>query len=309
MSKFILVTGGAGFIGSFVVDELIKQGNKVLVIDNLSTGKLENINSNATFYCGSILDRSFLNKIFAQHDICNVIHLAAIINQGTHQEDCYSDIEVSLLGTINLLDLSVKYGITRFIFSSSVSVYGRALDLPVHENTNLIPINSYGWAKVAAENYVKYYSSQYGLVCQILRYGNIYGPRQPKNGEVGVVGVFTDQILNNRPLTLYGDGSQQRDFLYVEDCAKMTIETLNINGSHILNISSGVPISILEIIRAFSEIADRELIIHKKPFTSDEVGRFYASMDAYKSLTLISTNTSLKTGLENTLNYFTRKVS
>ena len=304
MTKSVLVTGGAGFIGSHIVDSLLLGGRKVVVIDNLSTGCEENLNLAATFYCGSITNKEYLKKIFVQHNIDLVIHGAAIINEGTHSEIPNLDVAVSIEGTLNLLDLSVKHKVERFIYVSSVSVYGRPTLLPAKEESALAPINSYGIAKLSAEEYVKYFWTKYGLPYHILRYGNIYGPRQPRIGEVGVISVFTQRVVNRLPLIIYGDGSQMRDFLYVDDCVEMTLAMSKLSGNHIVNIASGFGVSVNGIFDCFSFLSEFPVVRCFEPFSQDEVGKFYSSIESYKKLSGLQPGVKLMEGIRKTLTHF-----
>ena len=194
-----LITGGAGFVGSHLVDDLIVQNQNVIIIDDLSTGFEYNINEKAIFYKLSLSKFKKVESIIRKHKIDFVIHQAAKINLNVKLEDPLLDIQSSVLNTINLLKCSVKFKIKKFIYASSVAVYGRTKEIPVDENSKLRPVYSYGIAKKCSEDYIRYYNNEYGLNYTILRYSNIYGPRQPIFGEVGLIAIYVDNIKKISP--------------------------------------------------------------------------------------------------------------
>ena len=304
LDQFILVAGGAGFIGSHLVDRLILLGNKVIVVDDLSTGVRNQVNKEALFYCGKIENQLLLEKIFSQHKISTVYHLAAVINEGIDSECSLIDANVSAVGTINLLDFSIRFQVVKFIFVSSVSVYGVPKEIPVTESAKLSPINSYGISKLFAEKYVQYYGDKYGLPYHILRYGNIYGPRQPKIGEVGVISIFTQRAINGQKFKIYGDGRQRRDFLYVEDCVNMTIEMSRVSGNNIVNIASGKSTSIIELVNIFIEFFEGNVSVNFLPKTKDEIGEFVCSCNVFYEIFPDYQSVELRDGIRKTINYF-----
>ena len=219
----ILVTGGAGFIGSHVVDELIQKGHKVVVIDDFSSGKKENLNRKAKFYKLDICDPK-IAKVFKKEKFDAVFHLAAQISAAHSMTHPLFDAKVNVLGTINLIENAFKYGVKKFIYTSSGGVlYGNAKKLPTPENSSLNPICPYGVSKLTAENYLRYYHKNFNLDFIGLRYGNVYGPRQDGKGEAGVVAIFIENFLAKKPCIVYGDGNQTRDYVYVKDVAKANV--------------------------------------------------------------------------------------
>ena len=221
-----LVTGGAGFIGSNLVDELIKDGHEVVVVDNLSTGKKENINPKAEFHNIDICDLHIkgLCSMFEGVDV--VFHLAALARVQPSIDDPIKYHNVNVNGTLNLLKACVDYGVNRFVFSSSSSVYGdvEEKDLPTSEDAELNPMSPYALHKLIGEQYCKLFSKLYDLETVSLRYFNVYGERQPTEGAYCLVmGVFAQQRLNGEPMTIRGDGEQRRDFTYVGDVVDANI--------------------------------------------------------------------------------------
>lgn len=246
----ILVTGGAGFIGSHIVDKLIDEGHEVVVMDNLSSGFIENINKKAKFYNRDIRDN--LNDIFEKEKIDIVYHLAAQIDVRKSVENPVEDANISLIGGLNLLENCRKYKIKKIIFSSTGGAMYKEEDMPASEENREEPICPYGIVKLSLEKYIKFYSL-YGIDYAILRYSNVYGPRQNSKGEAGVIAIFIDKILKGEKILVNGDGLQTRDYVYVGDVAKANILAMNLKG--IFNVSTCIEKSLLDII----EILKRHL--------------------------------------------------
>jgi len=236
----ILVTGGAGFIGSHVVDGYIKAGHDVVVVDNLFTGKRENINPEAKFYEIDIRSKG-LEKIFEREKPLIVNHHAAQISVPVSVENPIFDAEVNIIGLINILQACVKYGVKKIIFASSGgAIYGEAQEYPTSEKYPPLPLSPYAITKLTSEYYLEFYRHQYRLNYTILRYANIYGPRQIPKGEAGVVAIFIENLLSGRPSVIYHfpdepDG-MARDYCYVEDVVKANILVLKNGSNEIFNI-------------------------------------------------------------------------
>ena len=303
----ILVTGGAGFIGSHVVERLLTDGAEVIVIDNLSTGSRANIPDGATFYCGDISERAFVSKVFSQHAFNGIVHEAACINTSILTEDPATDVRISLSGTINLLDMARSYNVGKFIFASSLAVYGQPDKLPVSEDTPPQPIYSYGIAKLCAESYVQFYGKVHGLSHVILRYGNIYGPRQPIYGEVGVIAIFTQKTIEGTPITIFGDGEHQRDFLYVSDAADATVRFLDSEDQGTYIVASGEAVSVNQLVDLFDKASETPLVTIRKPERVGEIGKYYSSISRLKKTLNWTPQTDIKTGLAKTLEYERRQ--
>src|SRR3989338_845200 len=304
MKKNILVAGGAGFIGSYLVDKLIALGNEVIIVDNLSTGKRENLNSAARFYELDIRDKENLRKVFVKHKIDYVIDEAAIINLNVMLEDVIEDVGVSVLGVINLLKCCVEFKVKKFIYASSVAVYGRPEKLPARETDELAPIYSYGIAKKCAEDYIKYFFEYHGLNYTILRYANVYGPRQTIRGTVGLITIVADRIMKGQPLIVYGQGVETRDYIYVDDAADITLKMLKIGDREIFNVGCGRGITVNEVFDCFSEAAEFPLKRENKPLRGGEIGNFYSDNTKLVNRFKIAPKHSLKEGIQKTLFYY-----
>ncbi len=228
----ILVTGGAGFIGSHIVDLYIKKGYEVVVVDDLSTGNAEYINKKAKFYKLDInelnLNDNKLEDVFKDEKPDIVNHHAAQISVMDSIKDPVFDAKVNILGTLNLLENCIRYGVKKFIFASSGgTIYKETDKLPVDENHPLKPLSPYGVSKMAIENYLYFYKKVHHLDSIIFRYSNVYGPRQDPYGEAGVVAIFTNKMLKGENPIINGDGIQTRDFIYISDAAKVNLLALN----------------------------------------------------------------------------------
>jgi UDP-glucose 4-epimerase len=237
----ILVTGGAGFIGSHVTDRYIAAGHRVVVVDNLTTGKMENLNPQARFYQADIRDQG-IEGIFAREQPEVVNHHAAQIDVRKSVQDPVFDAGVNILGMLNLLEKAIRQGVSRFIFASSGgAIYGDQPENaePASEELPLRPISPYGVAKATGELYLHYYKVVHGLDYVALRYGNVYGPRQDPFGEAGVVAIFTEKLLADGQPVINGDGLQTRDYVYAEDVAEANLLALHPRASGSFNVGTG----------------------------------------------------------------------
>ena len=222
-----IVTGGAGFIGSNLVDRLVNEGHEVIVIDNLSTGKKENLNEEAKFYHKDLTEmrRETDFSVFEGVDI--VFHLACLARVQLSIENPHLYHDKNVNGLVNVLEGCRKHGVSRLVFSSSSSVYGDAEEVPTSENCKLNPMSPYALHKLIGEQYCKLYSELYGIDTVSLRYFNVYGDRQPTEGAYCLVmGIFAGQRLNNQPMTIRGDGEQRRDFTHVDDVVDANIRCM-----------------------------------------------------------------------------------
>ncbi len=228
MTERILVTGGAGFIGSHIVDTFVTAGHRVAVVDNLSTGKRQNLNPAAVFYQVDIRDAAAVAEVFAAERPAVVCHQAALAEVRGSLADPAGYAQVNVVGTLNLLEAGRAVGsVRRFIFASTGgAVYGEPAELPAPETCPARPLDPYGATKLACEGFIDTYRHNYGLSYAILRYANVYGPRQDPFGEAGVVAIFAGGMLAGRPVTVNGDGLQQRDFVYVGDIARANLAAL-----------------------------------------------------------------------------------
>jgi UDP-glucose 4-epimerase len=246
----ILVTGGAGFIGSHVVDAYIAQGNDVTVMDDLSTGRRANLNPHARFVECDIRDRESLESIFQGNHFDLINHHAAQTDVRRSVADPQYDASVNVHGLLNLMECAVRKGVPRLIFASTGgAIYGEQDRFPADENHATRPISPYGVSKLASERYLFYYHVAHGLDVVVLRYANVYGPRQNPHGEAGVVAIFTTKLLTKITPVINGDGLQTRDYVYVSDVARANVLALQCKGFEIFNVGTGIETDVNEIFR------------------------------------------------------------
>jgi len=244
-----LVTGGAGFIGSHLVRQLIADGLNVCVLDNLSVGKKEDIPPGATFVQGDILDSKLLKGLLKEK-IDVVFHLAAKVTIRGSASGFYDDAQTNILGTLNVLNACLETGVKKFIFSSSMAVYGDSpTSNPIDENRKIAPQSPYGISKYAGELYVRNICEAAGIDYTILRYFNTYGPNQTFTPYVGVITIFITRLLNNDPVTVFGDGNQCRDFVNVEDIVQGTVKAMYAKKNGLVcNLGTGVGSTVNDIL-------------------------------------------------------------
>ncbi len=298
----ILVTGGAGFIGSYLVDRLIKEGHKVVVIDNLSTGKKENLNPKTTFYKIDIRSLK-ISQIFRKEKPQIVFHYAAQIDVRKSIENPIEDAKVNILGTLNLLENCRKHKVKKFIFTSSVGVYGEPQKLPVSENHPLNPIAPYPITKLAIEKYLDFYQSQ-GLNFTSLRYSNIYGPRQISAGEGGVVAIFINKILKGEKPIIFGDGNQTRDFLYVEDAVEAAVLVIKAPIGSIYNVGTNKEITVNTLFKLLSNILKTKIKPNFRPFRQGEIVNSRINYSKIKKDLGWKPKYTLEKGLQITADWF-----
>ena len=303
-SKKILVTGGAGFIGSHLVDELIKEGHKVVVIDNLASGKKENLNPKIKFYKIDICNPKIFN-IFKKEKPDFVFHFAAHIEGRESIKNPISDAKVNILGSLNVLENCRKFNVKKIIFASSGGeIYGAAQQIPTPETYPPRPISPYGASKLAVEKYLDAYYQLFRLPYISLRYGNVYGSRQNQNCEAGVVAIFTNKMLKNEQPFIHGDGKQTKDYIFIEDAVRATILSFKKNFNGILNIGTGKESSVLEIFYKIKELTGSEV---KKKHLPLPLGGFkrgcLAVRKAKKELNW-KPNYTLEEGIKKTVEWF-----
>lgn len=293
----ILVTGGAGFIGSHIVDAYVDLGHKVVVLDNLSSGKKEFVNQKTEYVKADITDQKAVDKIFraAKFDLVN--HHAAQKSVTESVKDPLYDSKVNIKGSLVLLETCRKYQVKDFIFASTGgALYGETDILPTSEEAPIKPESPYGIAKFAVENYLRFYRSL-GIRTKILRYGNVYGPRQDPYGEAGVVAIFCERAKQNKDLIIYGDGKQTRDFIYVDDVVEANMLSQNYPKSGVWNIGTGQEISVNTIAKKLIEISGKNINIGYQPVRLGELKRSCL----YRQKAKIDFNWSNKTDLSDGL--------
>jgi UDP-glucose 4-epimerase len=250
----ILVTGGAGFIASHVADAYVKLGHEVAVLDDLSRGYRKNVNARADFYLGDIEDRSFVRKVFAEFKPEVVNHHAAQMDVRRGVREPVFDARVNILGSVNLIEEAVAQRTRHFIYISTAgAAYGEPEQLPVSEDAAVNPVTPYGVSKHTVEHYLYTFSALYGLTYTVLRYGNVYGPRQSSQGEAGVFAIFCEQIIAGVQPVIYGDGSKVRDYVYVDDVVQANLAALSRGYGGIFNIASGEPTTDQQVLSIICE--------------------------------------------------------
>lgn len=246
----ILVTGGAGFIGSQVADRYLESGHEVFIVDDLSMGKERNVNPRARFYRMDIRDRA-LREVFEKERPEVINHHAAQVDLRRSVREPSWDAGINILGSLHLLELAQAFGVHRFIYiSTGGAVYGEPKYHPVDELHPVLPLSPYGISKHTAERYMNLYGESHGLPYTILRYPNVYGPRQDPKGEAGVVAIFSQQMLSGRRPTIFGDGSKTRDYVYVQDIAEANVLALTAETGEVFNLGWGREVRDLEIFEA-----------------------------------------------------------
>lgn len=265
----VLVTGGAGFIGSHLVDALVDRGDEVVVVDDMSTGNHNNLNPAARLYDLSITDATALKDVFERERPDIVDHHAAQTSVRRSMTDPSYDATVNIVGSINVLQNCVDYETKRLLFASSCAVYAPPIQVPMKEDHPVQPESAYGLAKHTVENYIRYYSEVYGLRYKIFRYGNVFGARQNPAGEAGVVAIFAGQLLNGDQTRIFGDGKKTRDYVYVADIVEANLIAMEPAGDNdVYNLARTTEVSDFEIydaVRRATQVEAEPEFTEKRP--------------------------------------------
>lgn len=300
----ILVTGGAGFIGSHIVDLLVNKGHDVVVLDDLSNGKSENLNAKVTFYHLSIMDKKLI-EIFHRENFEVVIHHAAQISVRDSVKDPLHDMEINIKGTLLLLELCRNYNIKKFIFASTGgALYGEQDYFPADEMHLTRPLSPYAIAKLSVEKYLFFYYHTHNLPYISLRYANVYGPRQDPFGEAGVVAIFAQKMLKGEQPIINGDGRQTRDFVFVHDIAHANLLALEHDVVGEINIATGSESSITQIFQQIKRITSSGAKEVHGPAMPGEQLRSVLSYKKAKEVLGWKPTTSLDEGLMLTVAFF-----
>lgn len=290
--KKILITGGAGFIGSHIADRFDRENYEIIIVDNLVGGKVENISQlkNSKFYEVDIRNREELEKVFSENEgISYVFHQAAQVSVSVSVQDVLYDAEENVIGLINVLDMCRKYNVEKILFAGTAAAYGMPQSSISKEDDEIKPLAPYGLSKVFGENYIRMYNELFGLDYVIFRYSNVYGPRQSAHGEAGVVSIFNDKIRADEDVFIDGDGEQTRDFIYVKDVAKANYLAAVENVKNItMNVSTNEKTSVNEL---FNQM--KKYLGYKKEAKHREA-RVGDIRDSRLDNTLLKSNTSWK---------------
>ena len=300
----ILVTGGAGFIASHVVDAFIEAGHDVAIVDNLSTGRRVNINPQARFYDVDIRSTE-LGKVIAAERPEVIDHHAAQIDVRRSVADPVYDAEVNILGSLNLFKHALANGVRKVIYiSSGGAAYGEPVYLPCDEAHPIDPLSPYGVTKHTIEHYLFLFKDIHGLDYTVLRYPNVYGPRQDPYGEAGVVAIFTGRMLSGQPVTINGSGEQERDFAYVGDCVDANLLVLENGTGQIYNIGCGIGTNINEVFAALKDITGYSLEPMYGPAKAGETFKIYLDATKARQELRWEPRVTLREGLQKTVDYF-----
>lgn len=299
----VLVTGGAGFIGSHIVDQLITLGHSVVIIDNISSGNEKNLNPQATFYRSAIEDTQIV-EIFQHEKPEVVIHQAAQTVVQTSVRDPLYDARMNITGTLNLLEAGRLSGVRKFIYASSAAVYGNPQYVPIDEQHPISPLSGYGVSKFTPEQYLRVYHDLYGLTYTILRYANVYGIRQDPRGEGGVVSIFVDKAINELSYVIYGDGEQTRDYIYVEDVAKANIAALSGGDNEYFNIGTGIHTTLNQLVYELQTITGVQSQTIYEDARPGDIKNSYFTIDKAISQLQWQPSVKLVEGLAKTYHYY-----
>lgn len=299
----ILVTGGAGFIGSAVSKLLLAANHQVTIVDNLSHGHRELIDPRVTFVQADLLDQTKLEEILPSHDA--VVHMASLIEVSESVKNPVEFVENNILGTIKLLEAMRKTNVKKIIFSSSACVYGQPKNIPITENDPLgEQENPYGITKVTMEQFCILYHTLYNLDVIILRYFNPYGPGELHNPETHAIPNFIKAVLEKRPIPLFWKGEQVRDFIYIDDLSLAHILPLNLSGLHIYNVGTQTGVLVIDVVKEIFDLVGYEVPIDNKGERKGDVASLVASSEKIKKELGWSAKINLREGLQKTIDFF-----
>ncbi len=300
----ILVTGGAGFIGSHLVDKLIKEGYRVAVIDNLSSGRKENLNPKAKFYKFDICDPA-ISRIFKKEKPVYVFHFAAHIEARESVKNPVFDAKTNILGSLNVLENCRQGGVKKIIFASSGGeIYGDAKSIPTSENYQPEPLSPYGVSKLAVEKYLDSYYRLFGIAYLALRFGNIYGPRQNPKGEAGVIAIFTDKMIKGEQPFIHGDGKQTKDYIFIDDAIDASFRAFESDFKGIINIGTGKETNVLDIFAEIKKLTKSSAIVKHIPLPAGGFKRGCLSIKIAKKELNWRPKFNMKDGLKRTVEWF-----
>ncbi|MBW9151360.1 NAD-dependent epimerase/dehydratase family protein [Clostridium estertheticum] len=299
----VLITGGAGFISSHIADLLIENNYDVCVIDNLSHGKLQNLNPKAKFYNVDIRDKEIFD-IFEKEKPDVVIHNAAQISVFSSVKDPLEDASLNIIGAINILEASRQFGVKKIIYPASAAIFGEPEYLPIDEKHPLNMISPYGVSKHTVEHYLGVYKKLYNIDYMILRYSNVYGPRQDSSGEGGVVSIFCEKLINGQTPCIYGDGEQIRDFVYVKDVAKANLMAIESNRGGIFNVCTNTKMTVNNLFGYIRDLTRKDIRPGYVKERDGDIRSSYMTYDKIANEIGWSPEYSIQTGLKETFEYY-----
>jgi len=279
----ILVTGGAGFVGSHLIEDLLSQEYEVNCLDDFSTGKLSNVESfrnKINLVKGDIRDSKTVMNALKGVDF--IFHLAAQISVSRSMREPSFDASVNIIGFLNLLELMIKFGIKKLVYvSTGGAIYGEPKEIPVPETAIEKPISAYGLSKLVGERYLEWFHKTYGISYSIIRPANIYGPRQDPMGEAGVISIFLGNFLDKKPVVIFGDGYDTRDYIYVKDVTNICIKAMHTNLNTTFNVGTGIQTNLLELVNIIEKVTEMKTI---RTFESPRPGDVkHISLDCTKA--------------------------
>ncbi len=302
-----LVTGGAGFIGSHLVDLLIAEGHEVAIVDNLVSGQRRHLNPRARFYEEDIVSPSLAEILLLERPEV-VYHQAAQMSVKASTDDPLYDARVNVLGLVNLLNACVRARVRKVVFASSGATYGNPSYLPIDEKHPQRPESPYGITKMVAEHYLRYYALDHGLDFTALRYGNVYGPRQDSRGEAGVVAIFGRQLLLGEVPTIHWDGEQIRDYVYVTDVARANLLAAHAGSRECYSIATGVGTSVNQIYRTICEILNVDVTPRRGPRRPGDLRTACFAVDKARDELGWKYTVSLKEGIRRTIDFLREEI-
>jgi UDP-glucose 4-epimerase len=301
----ILVTGAAGFVASHVADAYVNAGHEVVIVDDLSRGLIRNLNAKARFYRVDVRDREAIEEIFRTEKPTIVNHHAAQMDVRRGVREPLFDAQVNIIGSLNLIESALAHGTKRFIYISSAGAgYGEPEQKLVPEDYPINPITPYGISKHTVEHYLFTFQFLYQMPYVVLRYGNVYGPRQNSQGEAGVFAIFSEQMLGGIQPVIYGDGKKIRDYVYISDVVAANVAALELGTNEIFNVSSGVETTDLEVFERVRELVGRPVEPKYVPRRPGEIDKI--SLDVSKAARMLRwvPQVSLAEGARRTVEYF-----
>lgn len=307
----ILVTGGAGFIGSNTVDALVAQdAGEVSILDDLSAGKRHQLNPKAAFFQVDLRDAAGVKGVIEKVKPEVIIHLAAQMDVRRSVADPAFDAQVNIVGFLNMIEVARQNGLKRVIFSSTGgAIYGEQDFFPADESHPCRPISPYGVAKFATESYLYFYQAQYGIDYAAMRYANVYGPRQDPHGEAGVVAIFCGRLLENQPVTIFGDGEQTRDYVYVGDVVRANVAAVTATVTGSINIGTGVETSVNQLYRTLAGVAQSGHSATHAPARPGEQKRSVIAAGRAARELGWKPQVTLEEGLKHTYQFFQQRIA